>query len=95
MNLESNGGNEGELFYSQIDNEHVRVRMQKLEALRAKGVDPFGARFDRTHLSEEIVENFQDLDGSVVRIAGRLMAIRGHGKATFADILDLSGRIQV
>ncbi|NLA07179.1 MAG: lysine--tRNA ligase, partial [Firmicutes bacterium] len=95
MNLESNGGNDGELSYSQLDSEHVRVRMEKLETLRAKGVDPFGARFERTHLSKEITENFPDLDGSVVRIAGRLMAMRGHGKATFADILDLSGRIQV
>lgn len=95
MNLETNGGNDGELSYSQIDSEHVRVRMQKLETLRAKGVDPFGARFERTHLSREIIDDFADLDGSVVRIAGRLMAMRGHGKATFADILDLSGRIQV
>ena len=95
MNLESNGGNDGELSYPQLDNEHMRVRMQKLEALRAKGVDPFGARFERTHLSKDIIDDFQDLDGSVVRIAGRLMAMRSHGKATFADVLDLSGRIQV
>lgn len=95
MSLESNGGNDGELSYSQLDSEHVRVRMQKLEALRAKGVDPFGARFERTHLSNEIIDNFPSLDGSIVRIAGRIMAMRGHGKATFADVLDLSGRIQV
>ena len=95
MNLESNGGDEGELRQSQFDSEHVRVRMQKLEALRAGGVDPFGARFERTHLSTEIIDDFSNLDGSVVKIAGRLMAMRSHGKATFADILDLSGRIQV
>jgi lysyl-tRNA synthetase class 2 len=95
MNLESNGGTDGELSYPQLDSEHMRVRMQKLEALRAKGVDPFGARFERTHLNKEIIDDFQELDGNVVRIAGRLMAMRSHGKATFADILDLSGRIQV
>jgi lysyl-tRNA synthetase class 2 len=62
MNLESNGGNEGELHQSEFDSEHVRVRMQKLETLRANGVDPFGARFERTHLSKEIIDNFANLD---------------------------------
>ncbi|NLS44261.1 MAG: lysine--tRNA ligase [Firmicutes bacterium] len=95
MNLESNEGNEGELIDSHFDSEHVRVRRQKLDDIRAKGIEPFGARFERTHLNTEIIDNFENLDKSIVRIAGRIMAIRSHGKATFADILDLSGRIQI
>ena len=62
MNLESSGGNDGEVAYPQLENEQMRVRMQKLEALRAKGVDPFGTRFERTHLNEEVIDDFEDLD---------------------------------
>lgn len=80
---------------AELDSEHVRVRRQKMEALRAKGIDPFGHRFERTHHARDIVEGFERLEGSTVRIAGRLMAMRSHGKATFADLLDLSGRIQL
>ncbi|MEW5866903.1 MAG: OB-fold nucleic acid binding domain-containing protein, partial [Bacillota bacterium] len=81
--------------YADLDSEHVRVRRRKLEALRARGIDPFGARFDRTHHAQDIVEDFERLDGSTVKVAGRLTAMRGHGKATFADLLDRSGRIQL
>lgn len=80
---------------AELDSEHVRIRRQKMEALRAKGIDPFGHRFERTHHARDIVEGFERLEGSTVRIAGRLMAMRSHGKATFADLLDLSGRIQL
>lgn len=80
---------------AELDSEHVRVRRQKMEAFRAKGIDPFGHRFERTHHARDIVEGFERLEGSTVRIAGRLMAMRSHGKATFADLLDLSGRIQL
>lgn len=80
---------------AELDSEHVRVRRQKMEALRAKGIDPFGHRFERTHHARDIVEGFERLEGSTVRVAGRLMAMRSHGKATFADLLDISGRIQL
>ncbi|MGE5592987.1 MAG: lysine--tRNA ligase [Betaproteobacteria bacterium] len=79
----------------ELDGEHVRVRRQKMEALRARGIDPFGHRFERTHHARDIVEGFERLEGSTVKVAGRLMAMRSHGKATFADLLDLSGRIQI
>ncbi|MGE5572665.1 MAG: lysine--tRNA ligase [Bacteroidota bacterium] len=78
-----------------LDSEPVRVRRQKMEALRAKGIDPFGHRFERTHHAREIVDGFQMFEGNAVRVAGRLMAMRSHGKAAFADLLDLSGRIQI
>ncbi|HHV62607.1 MAG TPA: lysine--tRNA ligase [Firmicutes bacterium] len=79
-------------------NELMRVRRAKLAKLRESGIDPFGERFERTHLIADVLENFESLesqeDGKVV-IAGRLVAMRGHGKATFADVLDVSGRIQI
>ncbi|MCR4403102.1 MAG: lysine--tRNA ligase [Firmicutes bacterium] len=80
---------------AESESEHVRVRRQKMEALRSRGIDPFGARFERTHHARDIAEDFEKLEGRQVRVAGRLMAMRSHGKATFADLLDLSGRIQI
>lgn len=80
---------EGEL------NELMLVRRQKLAALRAKGLDPYGQRFEQTALARHIKEQFEEFAGRKVQVAGRLMAKRSHGKATFADILDRSGQIQV
>jgi lysyl-tRNA synthetase class 2 len=68
---------------------------EHLERLRERGVDPYPRRWDRTHLSSEIVERFDELEGSEVAVAGRITAIRGHGKAGFADIADAGGRIQL
>ncbi|HHY47079.1 MAG TPA: lysine--tRNA ligase [Firmicutes bacterium] len=76
-------------------NELMQVRLEKLAKLRAQGIDPFGARFERTHLTREIMERIEELEGHEVSVAGRIMAIRGHGKATFMDLLDLGGRIQI
>jgi lysyl-tRNA synthetase, class II len=72
------------------------ARLQKLEAVRALGVDPFPRRYERTHLSEQVIESFDELAGQSVRVAGRLVgAIRLFGKAGFAHLLDSGGRIQV
>lgn len=76
-------------------NDQVQVRLDKMQQLRAKGIDPFGQRFVVSHKTAEIVGGFDSLEGSTVSIAGRVMAKRGHGKATFLDLRDLSGRIQV
>lgn len=76
-------------------NELMLVRREKLEELRAKGVEPFGDKFIRTHKAKEIQDDFASLEGQPVRLAGRVMAKRGHGKAGFAHIQDLSGQIQV
>ena len=78
------------------DNELVRQRREKLARLRAAGRDPFLiTRFDRTHLAAQIHDSFPSLEGAHVRVAGRLGAQRRHGKATFADLDDVSGRIQL
>ena len=79
------------------ENELIKVRMDKMEALREKGVNPFGQRFERTHHAKDILDNAEALiaSGEEVVIAGRLMAKRGQGKAGFANVQDLSGNIQI
>lgn len=80
-------------------NELIQNRRLKMQNLRAEGIDPFGHRYERTHLNKEINEHFSELegeeDGKVVKIAGRLMAKRGHGKASFATIQDVTGKMQL
>lgn len=76
-------------------NELIKVRRDKLEELRASGIDPYGQRFDRDQTAESILNNFADLEGKTVKIAGRIMAKRRHGKAGFANLQDLSGNIQL
>ena len=73
----------------------LAVRRRKLNLLRERGVDPFGGRYDRTHTAAEVVSAFDELEGSTVRVAGRLIGFRTHGKVAFADLQDLSGRIQL
>ena len=80
-------------------NEMMKVRREKMEEFRAMGVPPFGHRYEVTDYAEPIKEKYAHLEGDEeggeVRIAGRLMAIRGHGKATFCTLNDRTGNIQV
>ena len=76
-------------------NDQIAVRRDKLTKLRDMHVEPFGDRFERTHQTAQIMANFTELENQNVRIAGRVMAIRGHGKAVFAELADLSGQIQL
>jgi lysyl-tRNA synthetase class 2 len=87
-------GGHGELDMEDI-NDQVRARMEKLQLWRSRGVDPFGIRYEVTHRAAEIADRFDELEGSTVSIAGRVMARRGHGRAAFLDIRDLSGKIQL
>lgn len=76
----------------QSESELLQNRREKLEALRAKGIDPFGARFDTTHQPGALRKEFvPDLP---VQIAGRITARRTMGKAVFFDLSDFTGRIQ-
>lgn len=73
----------------------VQVRKDKLKELRAKGKDPFCVtKYNRTHTSKDVKENFDELDGKDVSIAGRIMGKRIMGKASFCHIQDMYGRIQ-
>ena len=79
--------------------EMLQVRRDKIKTYDEMGVKPFGHRFDVTHHTKDVKEEFANLEGEEeqgeVSLAGRLMAIRGHGKASFASISDKTGSIQV
>jgi len=68
---------------------------ENLARLRELGVEPYPRRSARTHTAEAVVADFEALEGAEVTVAGRLMAIRGHGKAGFADLVDGTGKIQL
>lgn len=83
-------------------NDQLLVRRQKLSDIREKDIDPFGQRFERTHLSSDVFKQFdvftkEELEekNDEVVIAGRIMTKRGKGKAGFAHIQDLAGQIQI
>ena len=78
------------------DINHLRkVRREKLAELQANGQNPFTVtRFDVTHHSAEVKEQFEELEGKTVTLAGRMMSKRVMGKASFCNILDLEGNIQ-
>jgi len=75
--------------------EIINFRMQKLERLREDGVDPFPHNFKPTNYSNEIKDQFKVLENKDVIVAGRIMAMRKMGKASFFHIEDSDGRIQV
>ena len=77
-------------------NQLLKVRREKLENLQAEGRDPFAVtKYDVSHHSVEIKENYESLEDKEVTIAGRMMFKRVMGKASFANIQDLQGKIQV
>ena len=86
----------------QPGDELFQVRLEKLDRLRSKGIDPYPRNYDRSHMakdalalfeSEESIESDSD-DSTQVSVAGRITAMRGLGKASFLDLLDGSGKIQ-
>ena len=76
--------------------EILRIRREKLAALQAAGADPFHqTKFVVSHHAQEIKDQFEQLEGKEVSVAGRLMSKRGMGKVSFCDLQDKSGRIQL
>ena len=76
-------------------NQLRKVRREKLADLQANGKDPFViTKFDQTHHSMEIKDNFEEMEGKTVTIAGRMMSKRVMGKASFCGVQDLQGNIQ-
>ena len=74
----------------------MKARREKLERLRAAGVEPFAYSFDRTHTAREAVALLGEGDeGPLVRVAGRLVSWRAQGKTAFAHLADMDGRIQL
>ena len=80
----------------ELDMDHLmQVRREKLDKLRAEGKDPFQiTKFNRTHTTKQIIDNYDELEGKDVTIAGRLMAKRIMGKASFCHVQDGEGKIQ-
>lgn len=75
--------------------EVLKIRREKLKKLQEMGRDPFKIeKFERSAFSTQIKDNFEEFEGKEVKIAGRIMAKRTMGKASFIDILDKDGRIQ-
>ncbi|PYN43605.1 MAG: lysine--tRNA ligase [Candidatus Rokuibacteriota bacterium] len=83
------------------DNELIRQRREKLEALRRSGIDPFGGRYPVTHWARGLAERLggaseEELKGfGPVSLAGRVVAMRHHGKTCFAHLMDQTARIQL
>lgn len=76
-------------------NQLMKVRREKLDKLRQEGKDPYKiTKFNRTHTSQEIKDNYDELEGKDVTVAGRIMAKRIMGKASFCHIQDSTGKIQ-
>ncbi len=80
----------------ELDMDHLmQVRREKLDKLRAEGKDPFQiTKFNRTHTTKQVIDNYDELEGKDVTIAGRLMAKRIMGKASFCHVQDGEGKIQ-
>ena len=86
----NNGGQQQDL------NQLIQVRYDKLHELQANGKDPFViTKYDVTHHSTDIKDNFDALEGQVASIAGRMMLKRVMGKASFCNFQDKEGNIQV
>ena len=87
--------NQGNGQQVQDINQLLKVRREKLAALQEAGKDPFQiTKYDVTHHSQEIKDNFEALEGKSVSIAGRIMSKRIMGKASFCNVQDLQGNIQ-
>ena len=76
--------------------EQEALRREKLVKLQEEGKDPFDVyKVERTHSSKQVKDNFEELEGKEVTVAGRIMSKRGQGKVVFSDIYDRDGKIQL
>jgi len=80
-------GSSGNAFRAQC--------VEKVQRLKALGIDPYPSTSRRTHVASDLHERFADLEHTVVTVAGRMMSRRGHGQLVFADAQDQSGRVQL
>ena len=76
--------------------EQSRIRLEKLQGLVAEGKDPYLlTKYDRTHMTTEVIANYAELEGKEVAVAGRMIGRHIMGKASFARIQDGAGKIQL
>src|SRR6266436_10155495 len=101
MSDDRGGRGRGESAPNLDDNELIRLRREKLDTLRSRVPDPFGARYEFTHWAASLHERFAEATDEElnavgpVSLAGRVVALRHHGKTCFAHLMDQSGRIQL
>lgn len=77
-------------------NEMLQIRREKLKKLQDAGKDPFKIeKYEKTHQTGDVKDKFEELEGTEVSLAGRVMSMREHGKASFIDIQDEDGRLQI
>ena len=88
---------EKEALADEDVNEQMQVRLDKMHKLEEKGILPFGHAYQWTHHTKEVHDQVDAMEaaGTVVKVAGRLLAIRGHGKTCFMDLQDKTGKIQL
>ncbi|MBR1803122.1 MAG: lysine--tRNA ligase [Clostridia bacterium] len=88
--------NQNNMQEQELDlNQLMKIRREKLAKLQEEGKDPFQIRkFNRTHTSQDVKDNFEELEGKDVTVAGRIMSKRIMGKASFCHIQDMQGQIQ-
>ena len=93
---ENENNNVEEIIQTEEDiNKLMQVRIDKLKELQAAGKDPFEiTKYDRTEFSQDIKDNYDSYEGKDVSVAGRIMAKRIMGKASFVTIQDSKGKIQ-
>ena len=93
--MSENQNNVNEEVVEQDVNQLMKVRREKLEKLQAEGRNPFEiTKFNKTHTSKQIIDNYEELEGKDVTVAGRIMAKRIMGKASFCHIQDGERKIQ-
>ena len=81
---------------NQIDiNVLIKRRYEELEELKKKGIETFAYSFETDSYSDDIKKDFESFENKDVKLAGRIMALRRMGKASFAHIMDQKGRIQI
>lgn len=82
------------LLFEDI-NVLIKRRIEELEELKKRGINPYPYNYEISHHSKDVINNFNELEGKDVSLAGRIMAIRRMGKASFAHIMDFEGKIQI
>ncbi|MGB9665608.1 MAG: lysine--tRNA ligase, partial [Ignavibacteria bacterium] len=87
--------NEHQNLHFEDINVLIKRRLEELEELKKKGINPYPYNYDVTHRSKEILDNYPELEGKDVSIAGRIMSLRRMGRASFAHIMDFEGKIQI
>jgi lysyl-tRNA synthetase class 2 len=76
-------------------NKLMEQKIEKYKDFRERGIKNYDEKFEIDTLAEDIINSFEDYEGKTVRLSGRIMALRTHGKASFSDIQDMSGKMQL